>query len=60
MAQAAPDETPEWRALPTAILHKLIIDKALRPWAKGELQVEYSPQAGAVLDACRSGRANSA
>jgi uncharacterized protein (DUF1015 family) len=57
MAQAAPDQTPEWRALPTAILHKLIIEKALRPWVKGDLQVEYTPQAGVVLDACRSGRA---
>lgn len=57
MAAAAPDQTAEWRALPTAILHKLIMDKALAPRAKGELQVEYTPQAGAVLDACRAGRA---
>ena len=57
MQQAAPEQIEEWRQLPPAILHRLIIDRALRPWVVGQLGVEYTPQTRQVLDACRSGRA---
>jgi uncharacterized protein (DUF1015 family) len=57
MRRAAPEKSEEWRSLPPAILHELIMEKALNPWAKGELNVEYTPDIGELLAACRSGRA---
>ena len=57
MRDAAPAQSEEWRKLPPAILHKLILDKALRPWVVGELEVDYTAEIGEVLDACRSGGA---
>jgi uncharacterized protein (DUF1015 family) len=57
MREAAPDQSDEWRSLPPAILHKLIVDKALQSWAVGELKVEYTADVGEVLAACRTGRA---
>lgn len=33
------------------------MEKALNPWANGELSVEYTPDVGEVVEACRSGRA---
>ncbi|MGB2821650.1 MAG: DUF1015 domain-containing protein [Phycisphaerae bacterium] len=57
MRQAAPEQSEEWRSLPPAILHELIMEKALNPWANGELSVEYTPDVGEVVEACRSGRA---
>jgi len=57
MRQAAPEKSEEWRSLPPAILHELVMEKALNPWAKGKLNVEYTPDVGEVVAACRSGRA---
>ena len=57
MREAAPDRSDEWRSLPPAILHELILERALKPWADGELNVEYTADVGEVLSACRSGRA---
>jgi len=55
MREATPGKTDEWRSLPPAILHKLIIDKALQPWVVDEVNVEYTPEASQVIEACRSG-----
>ena len=57
MREAAPDQTAEWRRLPPAILHTLIMEKALQPWAGRELSVEYTADMREVVRACRSGRA---
>ena len=57
MATAAPDEPPAWRQLSVAILHKLIIDKALNPWRTAELSIDYTPDSRQVRAACESGRA---
>ena len=57
MRCAAPQELDAWRELDVAILHKLIIDKALAPWRTDKTVIEYTPDGAAVLDACRAGRA---
>ncbi len=43
MLAAAPEECDAWRDLDVAILHKLIIDKALEGFKAGELSVAYTP-----------------
>ena len=58
MDRAAPDQTDAWRSLDVAILHKLLIDRALTPWRTDNVSVQYTPDAQAVLAACRSGRAH--
>lgn len=58
MRLAAPDKSDAWRALDVAVLHELLLGKALTPWRReGDLTVEYTPHAAEVLDACRTGRA---
>jgi len=57
MVAAAPDELEVWRDLDVAILHKLIVDRALKPWRMEETRIEYTPDARAALAACRSGQA---
>ena len=57
MLAAAPAESDAWRALDVAVLHKLIIDRALEPWRTRDVFIEYTPDAMAVLAACRSERA---
>jgi uncharacterized protein (DUF1015 family) len=57
MRRAAPQEPEAWRALDAAILHKLIIEESLGPWRTDKTAIEYTPDAQAVLEACRSGRA---
>ena len=57
MAEAAPDELDIWRRLDVAILHKLIIDKALMPWRTDKLSVEYTPDGRKLLAACQAGSA---
>ncbi|MDY6914575.1 MAG: DUF1015 domain-containing protein [Planctomycetota bacterium] len=57
MAAAAPDESEYWRRLDVAVLHKLIIDKAIGPWRREDLWIDYTPVSRAVLAACNSGRA---
>lgn len=57
MRKAAPDQIDEWRVLPPAILHKLIIDKGVRGWASGEPAIEYTAYTEQVLESLRAGRA---
>ncbi len=56
MVEAAPDESDAWRGLDVAVLHKLIIDKAINPWRTDDVTIEYTPDGRQVLSACRSGR----
>jgi len=53
MAQAAPDQPEDWRRLDVAILHELIVDRALAAWRMQATQIEYTPRAEQVLAACR-------
>ncbi len=55
MCAAAPEEPQAWHALDVAILHKLILDKALSPWKTDKTAIEYTPDGAAVLKACRTG-----
>ncbi len=58
MIAAAPEENDTWRALPSAIISKLIIDKGLKQWSSGgPLTVEYTASTAEAIDACRKGRA---
>ncbi|MBN1943464.1 MAG: DUF1015 domain-containing protein [Phycisphaerae bacterium] len=57
MAEAAPDQCDAWRTLDVAVLHKLIIEKALAPWNPREDNVEYTPNGNAARQAARSGEA---
>ena len=57
MVTAAPEELDQWRSLDVAVLHKLIIDRALSPWRTDDLCIDYTPDARGVLAACQSGRA---
>jgi uncharacterized protein (DUF1015 family) len=54
MAQAAPQESPVWRQLDVAILHQLIVERALAPWRTDATQIDYTPRGGEVLSACRA------
>jgi uncharacterized protein (DUF1015 family) len=57
MVAAAPEASDAWRELDVAILHKLILEKALTPWLKGEPQIEYTHDGQAALAACGGGKA---
>ena len=57
MHTVAPDQPEVWRELDVAILHKLIIDKALAPWRTDDVVVDYTPEGMSALAACESGRA---
>ena len=57
MRQAAPDQSDQWRSLPPAVLHELIVDRALAPMSPGELQVEFTAAIPEAIEACRTGRA---
>jgi len=58
MVAAAPDENDTWRALPSAIISKLIIDKGLKQLSPGgPPAVEYTASTAEAIDACRTGRA---
>lgn len=57
MAAAAPDEVDAWRQLDVAVLHKLLIERALAPWATNGPAIEYTPDGQAAVAACRSGSA---
>jgi len=54
MDALAGDQPAPWRRLDVAILHKLVIDKALAPWRTDDLRVDYTPDGKAVLAACQS------
>ena len=55
MAELAPDECEEWRRLDVAILHRLVIDKALAAWKTDQTALEYTPDGRAVMAACKAG-----
>lgn len=57
MVEQAPDELDVWRELDVAVLHKLIIDKALAPWRTDNMSIEYTPDGRKVQAACDSGSA---
>jgi len=57
MVAAAPDQLDVWRRLDVAVLHKLIIDKALAPWRTDDLSIEYTPDGRKLLAACHAGSA---
>ena len=58
MKDAAPDASDAWRDLDVAILHKLLIEKALAKWTKAEPPtIEYTHDGQAVLAACGGGKA---
>jgi len=57
MRRAAPREPDQWRALAPAILQRLIVERALKPWVQGQPRIEYTPDCRKVLEACRTGRA---
>ena len=54
MVEAAPDQLDAWRNLDVAILHKLIIDKALSRWRTDSLFIDYTPNGRSVLAACKA------
>jgi uncharacterized protein (DUF1015 family) len=58
MAQAAPDRPEAWRRLDVAVLHKLVIEKALAPWLTDDSVLEYTPEGRAALKSCRNGSAD--
>ncbi|MBL7132897.1 MAG: DUF1015 domain-containing protein [Phycisphaerae bacterium] len=58
MARAAPDQPEAWRSLDVAVLHKLIIDRALEPWRTPDLFIEYTADGRSVMAACESARAH--
>ncbi|MFA6134067.1 MAG: DUF1015 domain-containing protein [Phycisphaerae bacterium] len=58
MQAAAPEQLDAWRKLDVAILHKLIVEKALAPWTSAQTAIEYTPDSQAVVEACRAGRAS--
>lgn len=58
MVAAAPDESDTWRALPSAVISKLIIEKGLKQWTPdGSPTVEYTASIAEAVEACRTGRA---
>jgi len=58
MAAVAPDESDTWRALPSAVISKLIIEKGLKKWSpSGSPTVEYTASIAEAIEACRAGRA---
>ncbi len=54
MDSVAADQVPAWRRLDVAILHKLLLDRALAPWKTDATAVEYTPDGGKVAAACAS------
>jgi uncharacterized protein (DUF1015 family) len=57
MRDASPDAAEAWRDLDVAILHTLLIDKALKKWVKDEPTIEYTHDGQAVLASCGTGKA---
>ncbi|MHC4294196.1 MAG: DUF1015 domain-containing protein [Planctomycetota bacterium] len=56
MEAVAGDQSEAWRKLDVAILHKLVIDRALDPWRTDDMHIDYTPDGRAVLASCLSGR----
>jgi len=57
MREAAPDQLQAWRELDVAILHKLIIDKAMAPWRTEQTGIEYTPDGTLVASTMKQGKA---
>jgi uncharacterized protein (DUF1015 family) len=57
MAAAKPDELPAWRKLDVAVLHTLVVDGPLAKWRTPAATTDYTPDASAVIEACRTGQA---
>jgi len=57
MLRAAPDALEAWRRLDVAVLHRLILERALTPWRTETTSVEYTPDPAAVVAEIRAGRA---
>ena len=57
MLAAAPDEPDPWRKLDVAVLHELILDRALSPWKTDDFKVEYTPDGNQAKKAVRDGEA---
>ena len=55
MTAAAPDQPDAWRTLDVAVLHELIIEKALVPWKSPAFTVEYTPDGNVARTAVRTG-----
>lgn len=56
MEEAAPEECKAWQELDVAILHKLLIEKALKPWTTDDTSIEYTAYGQEVLDAIAEGK----
>jgi uncharacterized protein (DUF1015 family) len=57
MVEIAPTEPDAWRNLNVAILHELLLDRALAPWRSEATEVTYTPDGNAARDACQNGQA---
>jgi len=57
MDDLAGDQPEPWRRLDVAILHKIVMDRAMAPWRTDALRVDYTPDGSGVLAACQSGSA---
>ena len=55
MIDAAPDHCQAWRELDVAILHELILERALQPWKTEEFEVGYTADGNAARDEGRRG-----
>ena len=55
MAEAVPDHSDAWRSLSTAILHKLILDRAIEAFKTDHYAIDYTAFASDVLDATANG-----
>jgi uncharacterized protein (DUF1015 family) len=54
MRATAGEQCQAWRELDVAILHTLLLDKALAPWATEQMEVTYTPHGNKALEAVRS------
>lgn len=57
MVDVAPDQCDAWRQLDVAVLHELILDRALAQWKTDDFAVEYTPDGQVTRDAVKSGKA---
>ena len=55
MASVAADQSRAWRELDVAILHKLIVERAMSPWLADPPSIDYTPSGAEVLRALRTG-----
>ena len=50
MLDVAPDHCQAWRELDVAILHELVLDRALEPWKTDDFEVSYTADGNAARD----------